>query len=134
MAPQPEKPVIFFDGVCGLCNKMVDYLLLLDKKDTFLFSPLQGETFKSLMSPLPQDLPDSLVLLSKGRFYFKSDAVLQILSLMGGMYKLGMIGYLLPRFLRNALYDWVAKKRYGWFGKKESCRIPSRLERTKFLP
>ena len=129
-----EKPIIFFDGVCGLCNKFVDFVLSNDTKNSFLFSPLQGETFRQLTQYLPNNFPDSVVLYENGKFYFKSKAALEILKGLGGTYQFFVIGYLVPNFLRNIIYDWVASNRYKWFGKRESCRLPTPEEKAKFLP
>jgi predicted DCC family thiol-disulfide oxidoreductase YuxK len=131
--PDTAQPIIFFDGVCGLCNSFVDFIIRADKKQQFLFAPLQGKTFKSLTETEKLTFPDSVVLYTKGKFHVKSGAALKIMTCLGGIYLASKICYLLPTFLRDKLYDFVAKNRYRWFGKKETCRLPSPEERARFL-
>lgn len=128
-----NQQVIFFDGFCGLCNGFVDFILSIDKKKQFLFSPLQSEFAKSnLPAELTTDLK-SVVLLKNGKQYSKSDAVLRILNDLGGVWKLTQLGRILPENLRNKAYDMVAENRYKLFGKKETCRLPSADERARFI-
>jgi predicted DCC family thiol-disulfide oxidoreductase YuxK len=133
MQPGTTQPIIFFDGVCGLCNRFVDFIIKADKKQQFLFAPLQGKTFKMLVETEKLTLPDSVVLYTKGKFHTKSNAALKIMTTLGGIYLVAKICYLLPTFLRDKLYDFVAKKRYRLFGKKETCRLPSPEEKFRFL-
>lgn len=128
-----NRPVIFFDGVCGLCNGFVDFVISHDKKNLFLFSPLQSEyAKKQLPSHLTQDLT-SVVLIINGETYTKTNAVLRVMKELGGAYKILTIGRYLPTFLRNQIYDLVASNRYRLFGKKETCRLPTEEERQRFL-
>lgn len=125
--------VIFFDGVCGLCNGFVDFILRIDQKQKFYFSPLQGElALKTLPAKWTEDL-SSVVLLKNGVLYSKSNAVIEILSDIGGVWKIILIGKWLPEKFRNSLYDLIASNRYRLFGKKETCRLPSFDERQRFL-
>jgi predicted DCC family thiol-disulfide oxidoreductase YuxK len=133
MEMDTNKPIIFFDGVCGLCNTFVDFVLRHDKKQVFLFAQLKGETFAQLAKQIPQPVPDSVVLLENGNLYFKSEAALKILLRLGGLFRLAAIAYLTPKPVRSYLYDAVARNRYHWFGKKETCRLPSPDERARFL-
>jgi predicted DCC family thiol-disulfide oxidoreductase YuxK len=128
-----QKPVIFFDGVCGLCNRSVDFLIRHDKRRLFLFAPLQGETAAKELSGSFTEQPDTIILKEDLQVYYKSTAVLRILSKIGGVWKLTAAGYIIPRYLRDIIYDIVANNRYKIFGKKESCRIPSPEERKIFL-
>ncbi|KAB2879689.1 DUF393 domain-containing protein [bacterium] len=128
-----QKPIIFFDGVCGLCNRAVDFLIRHDKNRIFLFAPLQGET---ALRELPGSLtnnPETIVCKDCGALYYKSDAILHIMIKIGGIWKLTTVFYILPRFLRDFFYDIVANNRYKIFGKKASCRMPSPEERALFL-
>ena len=130
-----NKTIVFFDGVCGLCNRFVDFALKLDKNNVLLFSPLQGETYQSLnKQPNTKDSFDSIVLYKSGRYHDFSNAVIEIMRSIGGIWKVAVVFYILPPFIRNAAYKFIASNRYKWFGKSETCRIPSAEERAKFLP
>ncbi|MBL7994144.1 DUF393 domain-containing protein [bacterium] len=128
-----QKPIIFFDGVCGLCNRAVDFLIRHDKKRIFLFAPLQGKTASMELPGSLTNHPETIVCKDGNSLYYKSDAILHIMVKIGGVWKLTAFCYILPTFIRDFFYDLVANSRYKIFGKKESCRIPSPEERTLFL-
>lgn len=125
--------VVFFDGVCGLCNRFVDYLIQADKQHQLRYAPLQGPTFDALKTQFASPIPDSVVFYTDNKFSTKSTAALKILIQLGGWYRLLNVFFLIPRFARDGIYDFVAKNRYNWFGKKETCRLPSKEERALFL-
>lgn len=129
-----QKPIIFFDGVCGLCNRTVDFLIQRDKKRLFFFAPLQGKTASSKLPVSKTEHPDTIVYKDGNLLYYKSDAILHIMIKIGGVWKLTVLLYLIPKFIRDFFYDIVANNRYKVFGKKESCRMPSPEERVIFLP
>ncbi len=125
--------IIFFDGVCLLCNGFVDFVLKRDKERLFRFAPLQGETAKGT---LPGELSRSLstvVLWSQGQILLRSDAALMILQQLGGIYSVVRVCWIVPQFIRDAVYVLIAGRRYHWFGKRESCRLPTADERARFL-
>lgn len=128
-----EKPIVFFDGICGLCNKSIDLLLGMDRRGALRFAPLQGQTAAAVLEQQMVTRLDSMVFMSGGKIYTQSDAPLQILRTIGGpwawCYPLRMI----PKAWRDVLYRQVAKNRYRLFGKHESCRIPTPAERARFL-
>lgn len=125
--------VIFFDGVCGLCNGFVDFVMKVDKKHEFYFSPLQSDYAQThLPEEFTKDLK-SVVYLNEGIILTRSHAVIQILSEIGGIWKLARIGKFLPRVFTDYLYNLVAENRYKLFGKKETCRLPTPEERTRFV-
>jgi predicted DCC family thiol-disulfide oxidoreductase YuxK len=127
-------PIVFFDGVCGLCNSSVDFVLRHDRQGRMRFAPLQGETAARLLPAEDRDNLGSLVLWEDGRAYRRSTAVVRILSKLGGGWTVLAAGmWLIPAPLRNAGYRIVAKLRYRLFGKKETCRLPSPEERSRFL-
>jgi predicted DCC family thiol-disulfide oxidoreductase YuxK len=129
-----QQDIIFFDGVCGLCNSFVNFIIRKDKHNRLLFAPLQGETVaKELNIKMGQSF-DTVIFKRNGKLYFKSGAGLRILYTLGGIWKMAIVLLILPPFFRNFIYDIIANNRYKWFGKKESCRIPSKEERAKFLP
>jgi len=131
---QTQRPIIFFDGICHLCNGFVDKVIQLDRKAQFQFAPLQGETAKKTLTSEELQQLETVVLLESTKKYHRSEAVLRILTRLGGPYRLFALGYLLPAFLRDALYSWVAKNRYSWFGKREFCRLPEPHEKERLLP
>ncbi len=125
--------VIFFDGICGLCNGFIDFILKIDQKKIYSFSTLQSPF---AVSTLPKEYTSNLgsvVFLDEEKIYTRALAVLKILIGLGGVWRLAGIGYLLPEFIINYAYDIIAKNRYKLFGKKETCRIPSQEERTRFI-
>jgi predicted DCC family thiol-disulfide oxidoreductase YuxK len=116
-----NQVVVFFDGVCGLCNGFVDFIIKHDKKQLFKFSPLQSDFAKS-------SLPDQ-----DGQLYSKSSAVLQVFSIMGGFWRLLYVFRIFPTSFNDFFYDIIASNRYNLFGKKETCRIPTPEERARFI-
>lgn len=127
--------IILFDGVCNLCNSSVTFVIKRDKKDVFRFTALQEEPGRNLMSKFEIDPAetDSIVLIDGERAYTKSTAALRISRHLGGAYPL-LYGFMIvPKFLRNWVYDYIAKNRYKWYGKKDSCMIPTPELRSKFL-
>lgn len=130
-----SRGVIFFDGVCGLCNRWVDFVMRRDPIAAFRFSPLQGETARDWLNIRPDEPLNSIVLVDAEGPHRKTDAIIRILRGVGGPWRVAaLLLSLLPRPVRNLGYDLVAKNRYHWFGKKESCRLPSAAERERFLP
>ena len=125
--------IVFFDGVCGLCNRFVDFLIQADKQYRLRYAPLQGITFNSLKTQFTSPIPDSVVFYSDNKFSIKSTAALKILIKLGGWYRILNVFFIVPAFIRDAVYDFVAKNRYNWFGKKETCRLPSLEEQSLFL-
>ena len=124
--------IIFFDGVCNLCNGFVDFLVKRDQGQ-FTFAPLQGETAaRTLPLELRQDLK-TVVLWSQGQTFEKSDAALMVLQQLGGIWGLMRVFWALPAPVRNLAYDLIAANRYRIFGKRESCRLPTPAERQRFL-
>lgn len=138
MAENPvnfEKKIILFDGVCNLCSSAVIFILKRDKKNIFLFASLQSDLGQELLGKFGIDpvKTDSLILISERQAYIKSGAALRIARGLKGGYPL-LTGFLIvPKFLRNGVYDFIAKNRYRWFGKKESCMIPNPELKYKFL-
>ncbi len=132
---KPEHPIIFFDGVCGLCNSFVDIIFRADKKGIFRFSPLQGGTAKKYISELPKAEGEwSIVYVDQDKIYEQSDATLKILERLGGFWGILSIFSFLPRGFRNFIYRQVAVNRYKIFGKRETCRVPTEEEKERFLP
>ena len=127
------KRIIFFDGICTLCNGFIDFILKKDQKNQFLFCSLQSDFAKQNLSEQYQGL-DTIVLLDDNKVYTKSTAVLRIVFQLGAGYSLfSMIASILPLFIRDFIYNLVAKNRYKIFGKKDTCRLPTESEKKLFL-
>ncbi len=131
-----DKKIILFDGVCNLCDSSVQFILKKDKKDVFRFVALQSQLGQEIIKHIGIDTSktDSIILYEPGKVYFyKSQAALNIASDLGGMLRLFSIFKILPSDLCNIIYDYIAKNRYKWYGKKESCMIPTSKTKAKFL-
>lgn len=132
---EAARCILFFDGVCGLCNKAVDFVLARDVEGHFQFAPLQGETARQLLSPSDASDLSSMVLLIEGRTYRRSSAAVRILwQLSFGWQLLGTLLWLIPLPIRNLGYRLIACNRYRFFGRHETCRMPTPAERSRFLP
>lgn len=130
-----EAAIVFFDGVCGLCNRFVDFLMRRDHRRRLRYAPLQGETAQKYLPNELRESVDSVVFLKNGETSTRSTAVVHILVELGGAW--GLLGRLIgaiPRLLRDPGYRVVARWRYRLFGKKESCRMPRGDERDLLLP
>ena len=129
------KSVVFFDGVCGLCNTTVDFILRRDRARRFLFAPLQGETARLEIPDDERQRLDTLVLKPNTGTYRRSAAVVRIAWGLPGVWPvLGGVLWLVPLPVRDLGYRIVSKYRLTWFGQKETCRLPSPDEREQFLP
>ena len=132
---QPETaspPVLFFDGLCNLCNRSVDWILRHDRRRVFRFASLQGETARQLV-PESGDL-STVVLVADGRKFTRSAAVIGVLKRLGrGWRVLAWLLWIVPRPLRDWGYDRIAQNRYRRWGKRDTCRVPTREERDQFL-
>ena len=131
----PSVPVAFFDGECLLCNGFVDVLIKIDRRGRIRLAPLQGATAREYLPPLPAD-PElwSIFYMDAQGIYSQSDAALQICRSLGGGWALLSYLRIVPRGIRNGLYRWVARNRYRWFGKRDTCRMPTAEDRDRFLP
>ena len=132
---QKEHKIILFDGVCNLCNTSVNFVIKRDKKDVFRFTALQSDVGKELCLKFSIDSSetDSIVLIDSKKYYTKSTAALRITKSLSGGYPLFFGFIVIPTFIRNWVYDFVARNRYQWYGKKESCMIPTKELENKFL-
>jgi predicted DCC family thiol-disulfide oxidoreductase YuxK len=128
-----DKPIVFYDGYCNLCSNSVQWIIKNDPKNTFYFAPLNGVTAKNLIIDDNLLKEDSIVLFLNNSFYLRSTAVLKISQHLKYPSKLVSIFLLVPAFIRNWVYQIIAKNRYKWFGKKEVCWMPNAELNMKFL-
>lgn len=131
-----NKKVILFDGVCNFCNDSVLKVIKYDVKNQFVFTSLQSDIGKEITQYLGIDTSkvDSIILYEPNVAYdIKSTAALKIMNDFGGIWKLTQVFWVFPEGLRNIVYDYIAKNRYKWFGKKDACMVPSKEIQEKFL-
>ena len=126
---------VFFDGVCNLCNRSVNFLISKDKKEVLKFASLQSEYAQNIIPKelLNRENLDTIIVYSDGQFYDRSNAVLKLCKVLGGGFYVVLIGYLIPRFVRDGLYRFIANNRYRWFGTQSQCRVPSPELKDRFL-
>ncbi|GAB3328864.1 thiol-disulfide oxidoreductase DCC family protein [Hymenobacter humi] len=137
--PDTAPDTILFDGVCNLCNGFVQFVIRHDPEGRFRFAALQSEAAQAVLADLGLDPaalprePESVLLVSGGRLYSHSTAVLRIARRLGGVWQLAGLGWLMPRRWRDGLYRFVARNRYRWFGRQESCMLPTPALKARFL-
>ena len=130
-----QNSIVLFDGVCNLCNGAVQFIIKHDPQNNFQFAALQSDAGQKLLKEfsLPLEVFNSFVLIENNKAYTKSDAALKVARRLKGPVRL-LYGFIIvPVFIRNAVYRFIAANRYKWFGKKESCMIPTPALRAKFL-
>lgn len=130
-----NNPIILFDGVCNLCDRSVQFIIKRDNKKLFRFASLQGKTGQEVLKKyqLPADQLHSFVLLEGDHIYTRSTGALRIFRKLGGGLKL-LYGFMIvPRFIRDGVYNLIARNRYKWYGKKEECMIPTPEIKERFL-
>ncbi len=127
--------IILFDGVCNLCNGAVQFVILRDPKNRFSFASLQSDFGRHQLRQwgLPERALNSVMLLKDQRLFQKSDAALEIARHLSGGWPLFYACKIVPRFLRDGLYDWVARHRYRWFGRRDECLLPKPEWQARFL-
>jgi len=131
-----NHPIVFFDGVCNFCNYWVNFAIKRDKKKKLRFSPIQGETAATLLATyqLSPTALSTVILIDNGKVYTQSSAALRISKYLAGGWKLVYGLMILPKFIRDFFYNIIARNRYRWYGKKETCMIPTPEVRERFLP
>ncbi|TAG11580.1 MAG: DUF393 domain-containing protein [Sphingobacteriia bacterium] len=131
----PNNPVILFDGVCNLCSSSVQFIIRNDAKRHFRFASLQSNFGQSILKQfnLPTNELDSFILLYKGKIAIKSTGALQVAKQLSGAWPLLYIFIIIPPFIRDAVYEFIGRNRYKWFGKKEACWLPTPEIKALFL-
>ena len=125
--------VVYFDGLCNLCNGFVDFLIRRDHRRRLKYAPLQGAFAAAQLPVILRESLSTLVLQDDAQIYTESNAAIYTIAHLGGVYQLAKIFLLVPGFVRNAIYRWVANHRYHFAGRRETCRLPSAEERAQFL-
>ncbi|WP_194975185.1 thiol-disulfide oxidoreductase DCC family protein [Aquiflexum lacus] len=135
MRVQEKFRIVLFDGVCNLCNSAVDFIINRDSKEVFKVGALQDDVTKKLLEDfkINSDYLDSLVFIYQESVFYKSRAALEIARNLSGLWPLMYIFIIIPSFIRDPIYEWIARNRYKWFGKKETCRLPTKKEKKRFL-
>jgi predicted DCC family thiol-disulfide oxidoreductase YuxK len=126
-----QHPVIFYDGHCALCNGAVKFFIKYDKQKKYRYAALQSALAQNLLNE--QADMKSFVLYVNGKVFRQSDAALKALAGLGGLWKLCLIFWPVPRFIRNGIYNWIARNRYRWFGQYETCPLPQPHQKHLFL-
>jgi len=127
--------IVYFDGVCNLCNGLVRFFLKHDKSKRILFASLQSKAGRRAVdeaSPY-SECADTVLLYHRKRYYVRSAAAIRAVVLLGGFWRLAAILLVIPPFIRDLVYRWVATKRYVWFGKRTECMVPGPELRMRFL-
>ncbi len=128
------RTILFFDGNCGLCNRSVKFVLRKERKQEIIFSPLQSEFAKRTLEPFNLgDKMDSLVLLENGKIYLRSSGALRITNYLKGLWPLMIVFIIVPPFIRDAIYNYIAKNRITWFGTADYCDMMTPDLKKRFL-
>lgn len=128
------KTLVLFDGYCNLCNGAVQFILKRDRKEQFYFASLSWSAGAAIVQRFPEfEGVDSILVYDKGKVFGESSAALKIAGYLGGLWPLMQVFWIVPRFVRDGIYRFIASNRYKWFGKKESCMIPDRDVSKRFL-
>ena len=130
-----KESILLFDGHCSLCNAAVDFVLKRNTKKKLLLASIQGTAGQRVlkMYQLPPSYLDTLVLVEQGKVYLGSTAALRVARLLRGGWPLFYALIIIPKGLRDRIYQWIGKNRYKWFGRRASCRMPTASERAHFL-
>ncbi|RYY39338.1 MAG: thiol-disulfide oxidoreductase DCC family protein [Chitinophagaceae bacterium] len=130
-----EPPVILFDGVCNYCDAVVNFVIRADRGKNIRYAALQSEAGQKLLEQygLPREKFDSFVFVENGKALNRSTAMLHVVPYLPWYFQPARLGWLLPRALRDAVYNWVARNRYKWFGRRDACMIPTPDVRSRFL-
>jgi len=136
-SPTPRMHTVLFDGVCNFCNASIHFVIDRDRSGKFVFASIQSDKGQQLLKAHHKDYDRldlrSVVLIKNGKVYEKSDAVLQIARELDGGWPLLYVFTVVPRVIRDGVYNWIARNRYRWFGRQEACRLPTPELRQRFL-
>lgn len=125
--------IVYFDGFCNVCNHFVDFLIRRDRKHKLRYAPLQGRTAMNNLPAAAVKSVSSMALQDGSRVYYESAAAIRSIAYLGGVYWLMRLFLLVPPFIRDRVYRWVADHRYLFAGRRDTCRMPTQEEREMFL-
>lgn len=130
-----HHPIVIFDGVCNYCSSVVAFIIKRDGRGIFRFAPFQSDAGRALLEKynVPPDYLDSFVLIDDGRLYTRSEAGLRLWRRLGGVWKFLYVFIAVPAPVRDAVYNFIARNRYKWFGRKDACMVPGPEVRDRFL-
>ncbi|HMI78909.1 MAG TPA: thiol-disulfide oxidoreductase DCC family protein [Ferruginibacter sp.] len=130
-----QQPIILFDGVCNFCNSTVNFIIKRNRRTVIHFAPLQTDTGKKILEQynLPAESMQSIVFIENGKAYTRSTAALRISRYLGGLWPISYGLIIVPRFIRDSIYSWIARNRYKWFGVRQECMIPTPDVKERFL-
>jgi predicted DCC family thiol-disulfide oxidoreductase YuxK len=130
-----QQPIILFDGVCNFCNSAVNFTLKRNKKANICFAPLQSEAGQKLLQQynLPANEMRSFIIIENGIIYKQSTAALKVCRHLRGLWPLCYGFIIIPKFIRDGIYNWIARNRYKWFGMRQSCMIPTPEVKARFI-
>ncbi|MEM0983742.1 MAG: thiol-disulfide oxidoreductase DCC family protein [Planctomycetota bacterium] len=130
-----SRPILLFDGVCNLCDAAVQFVIDRDRKERFRFAALQSDAARAALrdAGAPHDLPDSMIVIDGDGIRTRSDAALAVARRLGFPWSLLVVLWIVPRFIRDPMYAWIARNRYRWFGRQTACRVPMPELRERFL-
>ena len=130
-----QQPIILFDGICNFCNSAVNFTLKRNKKENIRFAPLQSEAGQKLLQHyhLPVTDMESFVFIENDTAYKQSTAALKVCRHLRGLWPLCYAFMIVPKFIRDGIYNWIAKNRYKWFGIRQACMVPTAEVKARFL-
>lgn len=130
-----DQPIVLFDGVCNLCDSAVQFIIKHDKKNIFMFTSLQSNAGQKLLAQynFPLDELNSFILIEHGKAYTRSTGALKVVKKLQGLWPLLYGFMIIPKFIRDGVYNWVGRNRYKWYGKKDACMIPTPELKARFL-
>ena len=120
--------ILFYDGNCLLCNGAIKFLLKRDQQKQLMVSPLQSEAAKKYLKQITKPWPDSIIFYSNNEIFIESTAVIRAFACLSKWRKIALLLLIIPTFIRNAVYLWIARNRYDWFGKSDSCLLPTNYQ------
>ncbi len=130
-----DQPIILFDGVCNFCNSSVNFTIKRNSKSNIQFAPMQSEAGQRLLKQYSLPLTDmqSFIFIEQGKAYKQSTGALRVCRHLRGLWPLCYYFIIVPRFIRDGIYNWIAKNRYKWFGVRQQCMIPAPGVKARFL-
>ena len=126
-----NNPIIFYDGLCGICDRSVQFIIKYDQEKKFRFAALQSDFAKQILGDDAN--ADTFILFEKGKIITRSTAALRVCKILSGKLSLLYIFILVPAFIRDAFYDLIARNRYKWFGHFDECKIPTPEQKKLFI-